>query len=625
MLTPEYLQSVPDRMVELYAQAEADILADMARRINTYDYWIPAAEHQAKMLEEMGMVREEIISRLKALTGRTELELKSLMKNAGTAALRSDDEVYRRAGLSPPPIGASKTLQKTLQAGYAKTRGLFDNLTKTTANTASRQFEKALDRAYMQITMGGMDYNTAIVNTIKDLSRQGIEAIEYPSGHIDTIEVATRRATITGVNQTALKLQEARADEMGCDLVEVSAHAGARPSHAEWQGGIYSRSGKSDKYPDFVATTGYGTGAGLGGWNCSHGFGPYFEGMARTYSKEQLEEYSAKNYEYNGNKMTEYEALQEQRYIERGIRRWKREETALKAAGLDSGAASAKVREWQNRQKDFLRQTGLKADGSRTQVGSTIRLRGKNKNVIINKNVASVMENIKKQSWTNSIKPEDSEELFQKYFSQATERELSFWNRYGELVKGNFYDRNASGYYSPREKTVHLNIDRIDNRSSRIGDARDNRLFFHETGHLFDYQVLETGNITDRLPNLKQSLMDDVTAYANELFASSGVKQVKSLARLNTRQKELLINDLYADADIKNAVSDIIGGLTNNRVLGKYMHAKEYWTSPKALEQEAVAHMFEAMMMKGDRLETFQTYFPSSYRYFKKLFDALEV
>ena len=373
MLKPEYLQRVPDGMIKLYAQAEADILADMARRISTYDYWIPAVEHQAKMLEEAGMVREEILARLKTLTGRADRELRQLMQEAGTAALKSDDAVYCRQGLHPPPVSASEDLQKILQAGYEKTSGTFRNLTLTTARTAAHQFEQALDRAYMQITLGGMDYNTAIRSTIKQLSAEGaaegVGAIRYPTGRTDTIEVAVRRAVVTGVNRTALRLQDARADEMGADLVEVSAHAGARPSHAQWQGGIYSRSGKSKKYPDFVKTTGYGTGAGLGGWNCSHSFRPWFEGMSRTYDKALLKEYQAKDYEYNGVRMTEYEALQEQRRIERGIRRWKRERNAMQAAGLDSSEASAKITEWNRRQKDFLEQTGLKADGMRAAVG----------------------------------------------------------------------------------------------------------------------------------------------------------------------------------------------------------------------------------------------------------------
>lgn len=73
-------------------------------------------------------------------------------------------------------------------------------------------------------------------------------------------------------------------------MVEVTAHSGARPEHAEWQGKIYSRSGKSKKYPDLVEATGYGTGPGLGGWNCRHSMFPYYEGMGRVYTDEELEE-----------------------------------------------------------------------------------------------------------------------------------------------------------------------------------------------------------------------------------------------------------------------------------------------------------------------------------------------
>lgn len=356
-------------MVELYSQAEIDILTDMARRISTYDYWIPAAEHQAKILEEMGMLREEIISHLKGLTGKSQKELVTLMEEAAEVALKSDDAVYKRNGLNPGPVRASKPIQKVLQSGYKKTQRLFDNLTLTTAKTASKQFENILNQAYMQISLGGMDYDAAIRSAIKELSKHGVGAIEYPSGKIDSLETAVRRATITGVNQTALKMQEARADEMGCDLVETSAHAGARPSHAEWQGKVFSRSGKSKKYPDFVQSTGYGKGEGLGGWNCSHSFSPYFEGSTRTYSKEQLEEYQEETFKYNGQKLTEYEALQEQRNIERTIRRWKREQTALRSLGQPTEEASSKIKSWQEKEKDFLSQTGLKKQTSRSQTG----------------------------------------------------------------------------------------------------------------------------------------------------------------------------------------------------------------------------------------------------------------
>ncbi len=369
MLKPKYLEQLPDSMVELYSQAEMDILADMARRISTYDYFIPAAQWQYKKLIEMGNYHSHVVQTLSSLTGRTKREIESLMQESGQKALHFDDSIYRKAGLNPPPLSASPALQGVLTSGVEKTNGLFRNLTRTTANTSSKQFEHALDQAYMQITSGAFDYNTAIRSTIKGLAEKGIASVQYPTGRIEYIETAVRRATLTGVNQTALKLQDARADEMGCDLVETTAHAGARPSHAEWQGKIFSRSGTHRKYPDFVKSTGYGTGPGLGGWNCRHSYFPYFEGLSSAaYDRKELAEMNAKTITYNGEKLTEYEASQKQRYIERQLRRWKREYVGMDAAGLPTEEAAAKIAQWGRVQNDFLEQTGFKRQADREQI-----------------------------------------------------------------------------------------------------------------------------------------------------------------------------------------------------------------------------------------------------------------
>lgn len=371
MLRPDYLQGLPDSLVELYAQAEADILADMARRISDYDFWIPAAEHQRKVLIEMGASHDYVLERLSDLTNKTKSELQKLFLDAGNTTMEADGAVYRAAGLTAPALDTSEEMQNVLKAGLRKTRGLFENLSRTTANTASGQFERALDRAYMQVTSGAFDVNTAVRTAVKDLARQGVGAVEYP-GRPESLEAAVRRAVVTGVNQTSLQLQDELADEMGCDLVETTAHGGARPEHAVWQGKIFSRSGKHPKYPDFVKETGYGTGAGLGGWNCRHSFFPYFEGSPRAYTDKTLQDYETKKYTYNGQKMTEYEATQTQRHIERQIRRWKREFCAMDAAGLDTGEAAAKVARWQKTQRDFIAQTGLKRQYDREQISSAV-------------------------------------------------------------------------------------------------------------------------------------------------------------------------------------------------------------------------------------------------------------
>lgn len=372
MLPPEYLQGLPAAILELYRDAELQILADMARRLMQYDYWIPAAEHQRKAVQEAGRSQEDILRTLSGITGKSDLEIQKMMQDAGGKTLTSDSAEYEEAGLHPPDIQSSKRLLDILNAGYRATKGTMQNLTRTTAQTASQQFERALDHAWMEIQSGGFDYHTAIRNAVKNLAQQGLQSVRYPTGRTDSLEVAVRRAVVTGVNQTALQLQWDLADEVGCDLVETTAHAGARPSHALWQGQIFSRSGKSSKYPDFRAATGYGTGSGLGGWNCRHSYHPYLGGTSRAYTQEMLDRYNARDYMYSGQTMTEYEVSQIQRYYERKIRQWKREYTAMEAAGLDTTESAAKIQQWQNQLEDLIKQTGLKRQFNRENISGKI-------------------------------------------------------------------------------------------------------------------------------------------------------------------------------------------------------------------------------------------------------------
>ncbi len=267
-----------------------------------------------------------------------------------------------------------------MQAGLSRTSGTFENLTRTTAKTAAKQFENALDRAYMQVTTGAFSTDAAIRQAVKDLSAQGVASIRYPSGRVDTLETAVRRAVVTGVNQTAIQAALERAKELGAELMELTAHQGARPSHAAWQGKIVRVAGEPEAGESYLSLSdiGYGTGAGFGGWNCRHSWNPYWPGTARTWTDEQLEALKEPSVTYDGKPMTDYEASQQQRYFERQQRRWKREYKAMEAAGQDTYEAAAKIREWQEKEKDFLRQTGRKADADRATVAEFSWQDGKN-------------------------------------------------------------------------------------------------------------------------------------------------------------------------------------------------------------------------------------------------------
>lgn len=364
----DLLRDGPDALVELYRQAEDDILIDMARRIKEYDFFIPAARFQKAKLEAMGLVWQEILRRLSALTGRTQEELTALWRQAAALATQENLAVYRAGGVYDAGKLDRKALNDVLRGGLKQTAGMFRNLTQTTARAGSYQFADALDRAWLQISSGAFDRQTAVRMAVHDLAEKGVCAARYRSGHADYLEVAVRRAIVTGLNQSTLRMQEALADQMGCDLVEVSAHSGARPSHAEWQGRIYSRSGKDKRYPDFVESTGYGTGAGLGGWNCRHRWYPYVEGTPRRMTDAQLEALDKPAYKYRGQDMTAYQAEQKQRYFERQIRRWKREYLAARELGEDTAEAAAKLRTWRRALSGFLKETGLKRRSERERV-----------------------------------------------------------------------------------------------------------------------------------------------------------------------------------------------------------------------------------------------------------------
>lgn len=366
MLTPEFLHEAPEGLLELYRETEEAILADMARRISTYDFYIPAAQWQKRKLEAMGMMESEINRRLSQLTGRSLEEIKELMKEAGMETIASDDRIHSMAGKKCPPLEASPSLIAVMNSGYRRTAKAFRNLTRSTAANASKQFSKILDQAYMQVISGAFDTETAIRNAIKVLAEKGIESVRYPSGRVDNIEVAVRRAIVTGINQTAGDMQLARAFDVDSEYVETTAHAGARPEHEVWQGKVFKLHGEEPGYPNFYEATGYGTGPGLCGYNCRHNFSPFYPGLSTpAYSDEMLAEYAAKDYLYNGKKYTEYEVSQMQRYYERARRRWKREYLMQEAAGLDTAESSVKMRSYMEKLKDLEEQTRMPSQHDR--------------------------------------------------------------------------------------------------------------------------------------------------------------------------------------------------------------------------------------------------------------------
>ena len=373
MLPPSYLDRMPDAFVQLWQQVEDEILQDVARRIGKMDAVTPTANWQLWRYQQTEALRNDVVKLLAKYTGKSEAAIRRLLLQAATEAMEREDAIYYHYGKEPQPFEESAALNNLLDAGARQTCGTWQNLTATTANTVTGVFERTLDAVWLKVSTGAFDYKTAVKQAVDSLADE-MPMVTYPSGHKDSIEVAARRAVLTGVNQTTGKLQVARMDEMGCEFVETTAHGGARPSHAEWQGRRFHRGGAVDykgrHYPDFEAATGYGTGAGLCGWNCRHTFFAVFPelGDPPQWTQEQLRELNARDIEWNGKKYTAYEISQMQRARERNVRRWKKRYLAEDAAGLDTTDSAVRLRAARQSLAEFAQATGGRVDSARVSV-----------------------------------------------------------------------------------------------------------------------------------------------------------------------------------------------------------------------------------------------------------------
>ena len=373
MLPPSYLDQMPDAFVQLWQQVEEQILQDVARRIDKMDAVTPTANWQLWRYQQTEALRNDVVKLLAKYTGKSEVAIRRLLLQAATEAMEREDAIYYHYDMEPTPFEESAALNNLLDAGARQTCGTWQNLTATTANTVTGAFERTLDAAWLKVSTGAFDYKTAVKQVVDSLADE-MPMVTYPSGHKDSIEVAARRAVLTGVNQTTGKLQVARMDEMGCEFVETTAHGGARPSHAEWQGRRFHRGGAVDykgrHYPDFEAATGYGTGAGLCGWNCRHTFFAVFPelGDPPQWTQEQLRELNARDIEWNGKKYTAYEISQMQRARERNVRRWKKRYLAEDAAGLDTTDSAVRLKAARQSLSDFTKATGGRVDSARVSV-----------------------------------------------------------------------------------------------------------------------------------------------------------------------------------------------------------------------------------------------------------------
>lgn len=380
---PEVLDALPEELAELYRALEDTLLDEICSRLKLADQLNEVTVQDIQALRSHGIDLKNIEEAISKTAGVSKQKLNSLLNDVVERNQKYYTEVIALAHVTQPETLVDAA---TVDAIKRQTHDTFRNLTASmgflVGNTMlkpARAYHWALDNAEMQIQSGAINYNQAIKTAVKKLADSGLKVVDYESGHRDQIDVAARRAVMTGVNQICAKYTEQSAQYLETPYFEVSAHAGARDkpgpspwsSHKGWQGKVYSIRA-NDIYPNIYEVCGLGAIDGLEGANCRHRRNVWVEGVSeRTYTDEQLAHIDDDlGCEFDGKTYTAYEATQMQRRVERQIIKQKKLATAYKASEQKNEyyAAKAKLVRLNAKYKAFSEAAGLPLQWERTKV-----------------------------------------------------------------------------------------------------------------------------------------------------------------------------------------------------------------------------------------------------------------
>ena len=586
MLTPTQLDKLPEPMIKLMSELQDDIISDVCRRITKANLLTPTAEWQLEKANQLTLSSREVKKRIAAKLKVQEKLVKELYTEAVRTAIDEDAKIYKMAiaeGILSDNYREKLTtytrsvaFSNALKRGLKNTNGLMRNLTNSAAAAANRQLSDELDLAYLKVASGAFTPQDAIFKAVKKLGAEGLKCVNYASGRSDQLDVAVRRAVVTGIGKTCCDLQLDLAKEMDCQLVEVSSHLGARPSHAEWQGKIYSLVKGHPKYPYFYDATGYGTGDGLGGWNCRHSFFPYFEGISTPAN--------APDFTKAENEQVYYDT-QKQRSYERAIRQSKRELAALDSARKEASPElkakldreferkSVTLKNREARLSEHLKATGLLPDNSRVRVDGFGRSVSQKAVWAAKKSYSveyspsgkfSFVDDVKELAGAvkgkiKSVKYADLSDSFKNSFDEQLKKcepnvrkLLEMWLYDTDIILTD----SKNSFYIQGFDYIELNID------------KSSAALSHELFHRIDFKKDITKNSI-----FEKSLKKDFQAISE---ASGGdvvqylVHKYPNAFRTNHSWNIRLKKEF-------NCISDIISGITQDDINLGFHHEKAYW------------------------------------------------
>ena len=320
---------------------ETRIMSDIVRRIKENGDITSAADWQITRLVQLGVSMKDIQRYINEALTESENICDVLFPNVIKEGYVRDKKLYEAVDKVQIPFEENEPLQQLIGAVTAQTNETMQNVTQSLGfaqrgadgkihfTELADYYQKTLDNAMLDISSGAFDYNTVLKRTVKEMTNSGLRTVDYATGWSNRVDVAARRAVMTGMTQLTAQVNEQNAEQLDTEWFEISWHSGARPSH--WWGGKW--------YTKEQLTTicGLGDVQGLCGANCYHDYSPVIPGISEpTYTQEELDELNRKEkekVEWSGKEYTKYEATQRQRQLETTMRAQREEMKLLQEGG----------------------------------------------------------------------------------------------------------------------------------------------------------------------------------------------------------------------------------------------------------------------------------------------------
>lgn len=478
-MTPEELEKLPKPLERIMTSLELDIMSEIIERIKEAQQITPVTDWLLNRLSIIGASKARVKQILHAALEAADLQVDDIYDQAAKSDYIRTKAIYEAAGQDYTPYEDNQYLQQIVDAVRRQTKEslrAYENITQTTGfnvymggkrvfTPMSEYLERSLDKAMLGITTGMKTYSQAIGDVIDEMTSSGVRIVDYASGKSDRIEVAARRAVMTGVAQMTDKVNEKNAEELKTDYWEVDWHMGARNTgtgymnHQSWQGKVYSSE-------EMRTVCGLGEMLGFAGINCYHIRWPFIPGVSkRKYTDEWLAEQNRKENEkkeFRGKEYDTYAALQYQRKLERVIRKQKQDIKLLEKGGADKDnltAARCRKRLTEKTYTEFSAAMGLRQQRERLKVGeirsqaNVLGQKNRGKKVLITEQAIEKVREIVPSELTQSngqIIKDTHQELLRYSMDQNDSNEVAsvvdlIKNERSEFVKG---DRHSVNIYS---------------------------------------------------------------------------------------------------------------------------------------------------------------------------------